>query len=138
MDRPQPPRQRSGAAMVGRADRHGMLRQLFLQQGVMASQDLEHDTYARALDTLEALDRRLAMAAAVVDTLHPGAAALAGRVLAYAEHRFPDRDVLSVYADRARPLARLQDRFHAAPAAAPHGAPDASRDSDGYTIELLP
>jgi 2-polyprenyl-3-methyl-5-hydroxy-6-metoxy-1,4-benzoquinol methylase len=103
----------------------------------MASQDLEHDTYARALDTLEALDRRLAMAAAVVDTLHPGAAALAGRVLAYAEHRFPDRDVLSVYADRARQLARLQDRFDAAPAAATIGAPEASVDRDAYTIALL-
>jgi SAM-dependent methyltransferase len=95
------------------------------------------DAYSRALERLETLDRRLAMAAYVVETLHAGVSAIANPLFEYAAHRFPGRDVLSTYAARARALAELQERFDADPRRETLGSPDAAIDRDAYNLALL-
>lgn len=103
----------------------------------MAPPQVAPGAYGRALDRLEALDRRLAMAAAVVEVLHPAAGAIATALLGYAAHRFPDRDVLATYVERARALAVMQDRFDADPRPETLGSPGASIDRDAYNLALL-
>lgn len=95
------------------------------------------DVYQHALERLEAGDRRLAMAAAVVELMHPHAADVARELLAYAEHRYPGRDVLAIYMDRARFLAELQERFDAEPRRETLGAPGTVIDRDAYKVALL-
>jgi 2-polyprenyl-3-methyl-5-hydroxy-6-metoxy-1,4-benzoquinol methylase len=77
------------------------------------------------------------MAAAVVESLHPEVSAVAEALFGYLAHRFPDRDVLAIYADRARQLSRLQERFDADPRAATLGSPGTTTDRDAYNIALL-
>jgi 2-polyprenyl-3-methyl-5-hydroxy-6-metoxy-1,4-benzoquinol methylase len=103
----------------------------------MAPPPVVRDAYERALERLETLDRRLAMAAAVVDALHAEASTVAGAIFAYAAHRFPGRDVLATYVERARALADLQDRFDADPRPENLGCPAAAIDRDAYNIALL-
>jgi hypothetical protein len=99
--------------------------------------DQQPDLYRQALDRLEELDRRLALAAGVVDMLHPDAADVANPVLAYAAHRFPGRDVVEAYVTRARALAQLQDRFDADPRPGTLGDPGSPIDRDVYNLSLL-
>jgi SAM-dependent methyltransferase len=103
----------------------------------MAAEDVAEDAYRRAIARLETLDLALALAARVVETLHPAAADIANPILEYAAHRFPDRDVVADYARRARGLATLQAKFEADPRAETLGDPDASIERDLYNIALL-
>jgi len=95
------------------------------------------DVYDAAIDRLEPIDRRLAMAAAVVDSLHPEAAAVAGDIFGYLRHRYPGRDVLSMYGERARTLAELQERFDRDPCVETLGSPGAPISRDAYSVALL-
>lgn len=93
--------------------------------------------YEQALQRLEVLDRRLALAAAVVDATHSNAAEVAAPILAYASDAFPGRDAVEVYVQRARELAVLQDRFDADPREETLGDPQAHIDRAAYNISLL-
>ena len=98
---------------------------------------LDPDPYQRALERLERGDRRLAMAAAVVQIMHPDAADVARALLSYAEHRYPGRDVVAIYMDRAGALAAMQERFDADPRVETLGAPGTTIDRDAYKLALL-
>jgi 2-polyprenyl-3-methyl-5-hydroxy-6-metoxy-1,4-benzoquinol methylase len=93
--------------------------------------------YDTALERLETLDRRLAMAAQVVCMLHPSAATVAESVLAFASSRFSDRDVVETYVARAQRLVELQQRFDADPRPATIGSPGAAVSRDVYNLSLL-
>lgn len=93
--------------------------------------------YEQALQRLEELDRRLALAAAVVEDAHPDAAAVAGSILAYVTRRFPTHDPIETYVRRARALTVLQDRFDADPRPETLGDPGAPIDRDAYNLSLL-
>jgi len=101
------------------------------------AENVSLDRYQRTLDRLEREDRRLAMAAAVVEMMYPEAASLAAALLEYAEHRYPGRDVVGIYIDRARALAALQERFEQDPRAETLADPGASIDRDAYKLALL-
>jgi len=98
---------------------------------------MQANLYTEALDRLETLDRRLALAAGVVDVTHPNAAAVADPILSYATQRFPDLDIVEAYVSRARALANLQDRFDADPRPETLGDPRAPIDRDVYNLSLL-
>jgi len=98
---------------------------------------VEASLYEAALDRLEAIDRRLALAASVVPLLHPGAPAVGEEILRYATWRFAGRDVLEAYARRAEALAELQQRFDADPRPQTLGAPDRPVERDLYNLSLL-
>lgn len=93
--------------------------------------------YRSALDRLEALDRRLALAAYLVDALHPDAEAVATPILQFLRHRFGQRDVLDTYVERARQLHALQERFDRDPRPETLSGPGAAVDRDAYNISLL-
>lgn len=93
--------------------------------------------YESAIDRLEQAERRLAMAAAVVDALHADAAAIAAELFGYLHHRYPRRDPLSMYVERARALAALQERFDADPRVETLGSPDTPVSRDLYNVALL-
>jgi SAM-dependent methyltransferase len=95
------------------------------------------DIYADALEQLETLDRRLAMAAGVVETLHPDAPDVGRALLGYARQRYPTRDVVADFVKRATGLAALQERFDANPSRETLGSPDATIDRDSYNLALL-
>jgi SAM-dependent methyltransferase len=95
------------------------------------------DLYQCALERLENLDRRVALAAYVVETIHPNAAVVANPLFAFAQHRFPDVDLVEAYVTRAGALATLQQRFETDPRPETLGDPDAPIDRDLYNLSLL-
>ena len=103
----------------------------------MATENLADDAYDCALERLESLERRLALAASVVDTLHPDVREIANALLEYAAVRYPGRDCVSEYAQRGRALAVLQDRFDANPSVETLGCQHARPDRDAYNLALL-
>jgi 2-polyprenyl-3-methyl-5-hydroxy-6-metoxy-1,4-benzoquinol methylase len=123
--------------IIAAPSRLGVSEQFEIECSFCMSQRSDSDLYEQALARLEALDRRLALAASVVDTLHVNAARVAHRVLSYAQQRFAGRDVVETYVNRARSLAVLQERFDANPTPETLGDPDAPIDRDVYNISLL-
>jgi 2-polyprenyl-3-methyl-5-hydroxy-6-metoxy-1,4-benzoquinol methylase len=93
--------------------------------------------YEQALEQLERVDRRLALAAQVVNAIQPGAAEIGSRLIRYTRERYRDCDPIAAYAARARSLFALQERFDAHPGVHHLGDPDLHVSRDHYDISLL-
>ena len=94
-------------------------------------------SYQDVLDRLEQADRRLALAAYVVETLHPSAATIADDILRFCAYRYPGVDLVAEYVLRASYLANLQKRFDAQPRVGNLGGHSAVIPRDRYNISLL-
>jgi SAM-dependent methyltransferase len=103
----------------------------------VAPEDLAGGAYHAALERLDSFDRRLAVAAWVVNTLHPEVCDIGNALLDYAERRYPGRDVIADYVARAEALAILQQRFDADPSPRTLGSAGATIDRDVYNLALL-
>jgi SAM-dependent methyltransferase len=94
-------------------------------------------TYQDVLERLERTDTRLALAAAVVEALHPSAAAVANDILGFCAHRYPDTDLLGAYTHRAAGLEELQKRLDTYNTVEYLGDPAVAIPRDRYNISLL-
>jgi 2-polyprenyl-3-methyl-5-hydroxy-6-metoxy-1,4-benzoquinol methylase len=94
-------------------------------------------SWDHALTRLEAADRRLALAAGVVDLLHPDATQIAEDILCFLAWRYPDADPVAEYIRRAEALAALQERFDREPSVATLSGPAELVPRDRYNIGLL-
>jgi len=90
-----------------------------------------------ALTRLEEADRRIALAAGVVDLLHPDASQIAEDILRFLAWRYPDADPVAEYIRRAEALAALQERFDREPSVATLSGPAEPVPRDRYNISLL-
>jgi len=90
-----------------------------------------------ALTRLEEADRRIALAAGVVDLLHPDAPQIAEDILGFLAWRYPDADPVAEYIRRAEALAALQERFDREPSVATLSGPAEPVPRDRYNISLL-
>lgn len=93
--------------------------------------------YAELYHQLEAQSRKLAMAAAVVHTVHgPDLARVAEPILQYVQHRYGKEAAVS-YALRCRRLAELQSRFDQDPCLETLGSANDHISRDTYNVALL-
>jgi len=90
-----------------------------------------------ALTRLEEADRRIALAAGVVDVLHPDAPQIAEDILRFLAWRYPDADPVAEYIRRAEALSTLQERFDREPCVATLSGPAEPVPRDRYNISLL-
>lgn len=94
-------------------------------------------SWDQALERLEAGDRRLALAAGVVDLLYPEAAAAAGDIFGFLAARYPELDPVQEYIARAKTLAALQERFDGNPSVSALSGPADAPPRERYNIALL-
>lgn len=93
--------------------------------------------YAELYRKLEAESRKLAMAAAVVPTVHgPDLARIADPILKYVQHRYGEK-ADAMYASRCRRLEELQMRFDRDPRTETLGCPEDPVSRDSYNLALL-
>jgi len=90
-----------------------------------------------ALTRLEQADRRIALAAGVVDVLHPDVPHIAEDILRFLAWRYPDADPIAEYLRRAEALSALQERFDRNPSVATLSGPAEAVPRDRYNISLL-